>query len=203
MSLIDFVRGTVAERGVDGVVLIVGGFGVRILTAPTTANRLPDPGGEGTVYTHLQVREDALTLYGFATRAERSLFTQLLGVSGIGPKVAMGMLAASAVERLAALIAAGDVDGLAKLPGIGKRTAQRIVLDLKGKIDLPEAAAILAASTPAGPTSVYDTVAQALADWGNIPPARVAAVVAALPRDRELSEQEALALAFRMMGQQS
>lgn len=201
MSVIDFVRGTVVERGVDGVVLMLGGFGVRVLTAPSTANHLPDPGHEGTVFTYLLVREDALTLYGFATREERSLFTQLLGVSGIGPKVAMGMLGASAADRLAALIAGGDVDGLAKLPGIGKRTAQRIVLDLKGKLEMPESVAAVV-GMPAGPVTVYDTVAQVLSEWGSIPPQRVAAIVAALPRDRDLSVEEAVNLAFKIMGQE-
>ena len=197
MSLIDFVRGRVVERGPDYVVVAAGGFGLRIGVATSTAEALPEPGEEALVYTHLQVREDGMALFGFASPEERALFNQLISVSGVGPRVAMGALSAAPAVRLAAMIAAEDVAALAKLPGIGRKTASRIVLDLKGKLVVPETAAPVAAAAPAsGP---IDVAAAALRELG-FTAAEVTAAVAALPRDRELSDDEAVLLAFQYMG---
>jgi Holliday junction DNA helicase RuvA len=190
--MIDFIRGTVVELSPDGVVVSVGGVGLRLLVPPAGLSRLPRPGAEVTLHTHLQVREDALTLYGFLTREERDLFVRLLTVNGVGPKLALGALSALPAQRLAAVIAAGDVDTLARLPGIGRKTAQRIVLDLKGKLAAPGAVA-------AAPTGVLAVAAEALRSLGYTQ-AEIAAALATLPQDEDLTEEEAVRRAFQAMG---
>ena len=198
MSVVDFVRGRVVERTGDSVVIAVGGFGLRAHVGAATAGALPEPGEEALLYTYLYLREDLMALYGFATQEERLLFTQLLSVSGVGPKVALAALSSGPTERLAAAVSAGDVDALARIPGIGRKTAQRIVLDLKGKLVTPISAA--ATGAPGGTHPILETVAAALRDFGGYGPTEVAAVLAALPQDRELTEEEALRLAFQHMG---
>lgn len=196
MSLIDFVRGRVVERTADAVVIATGGFGLRVLVASTTAEALPEPGEEALIYTHLQVREDAMTLYGFATRDERALFTQLISVSGVGPKVALGALSSAPAERLAGLIAAEDVTALAKLPGIGRKTASRIVLDLKGKLVVP----VAAAQAPSAPSADGAAdVAAALRELG-FSPAEIGAAIAAIPADTSVPLEDAVLLALRHLG---
>ena len=197
MSVIDFVRGRVAERGPDWAVIAVGGFGVRAQVSTTTAAALPEPGEEALLYTHLHLREDVMALYGFATPEERVLFDQLLSVGGVGPKLALDVLSSAPLERLAAAITGGDVDALARIRGIGRKTASRIVLELKGKLVTPSPAAAVPAGSADG---ALEVAAAALREFGGFGPAEVAAAIAALPRDRELTEEEAIALAFRYMG---
>jgi Holliday junction DNA helicase RuvA len=133
--MIDYIRGTLTVRLADAVVIDVQGIGYRVFT--------PNPYriGEGaldvpvTVYTHMHVREDAMVLFGFAERAEQAMFRRLLEVSGIGPRVALGVLTGATPAEIAAHIKLENVTALTKLPGIGKKTAQRMVLDLKDKVD--------------------------------------------------------------------
>jgi Holliday junction DNA helicase RuvA len=200
VSLIDFVRGQLVERGADWAVIAAGPFGVRVLVPGGTASALPQPGNEVMLFTYLQVREDALTLYGFATREERSLFTQLLTVSGVGPRLALDALSAGPADRLAGIIAAGDVDALARIRGIGKKTAQRIVLDLKGKLVLPEGMALAAADgAAAGVVAVAEDALRGL----GFAPQEIASALSVLPRDRALSEDEAITMALRHMGRRT
>lgn len=197
MSLIDFVRGQLVERGADYAVVAAGPFGVRVLVPGSTASALPQPGSEVMLCTYLQVREDALILYGFATPDERSLFTQLLTVSGVGPKLALDALSSGPVERVHGIIAAGDVKALASIKGIGTKTAQRIVLDLKGKLVMPEGVAIPVVDGVAG--GVLGVAEEALRTYG-FTSQEIARALADLPRDRELSDEEAIMLAFRSAG---
>ncbi|WP_141334279.1 Holliday junction branch migration protein RuvA [Paenibacillus sp. tmac-D7] len=134
--MIDFLRGTVAHRETEYVVLDVRGVGYRVFCANPFAVAPKDgkDGGEVTMYIHYQVREDAHLLFGFTSREEQSLFRLLLEVSGIGPKVAIGILAGGRPETIASAIRQENVAFLTKLPGIGKKTAQRMVLDLKDKL---------------------------------------------------------------------
>ncbi|MGE5561221.1 MAG: Holliday junction branch migration protein RuvA [Chloroflexota bacterium] len=132
--MIASLRGTVAELGPDSVVLDVGGVGYLIHVTPGTRARLPEIGRETRLFTHYAIREDAVALYGFSTREERGLFELLLSVSGIGPKVALGMLAGTEPASFSAAVAGGDVAYLTRLPGVGKKTAQRLLLELKDKV---------------------------------------------------------------------
>lgn len=127
------LRGIPAGRTPDGLVLDVNGVGYLVAATPSVLRRA-DGGGEVTVETYLHVREDALQLFGFADTGERELFTQLLTVSGIGPKVALAVVSASPAEELRRAIVLGDHARFQVIPGIGKKTAERIVLELKEKV---------------------------------------------------------------------
>ena len=134
--MIATVHGKLQSRVDDSLVVNVGGIGLRVRVTSTTAANLGAVGGDVMLFTHLRVREDELSLYGFATQDELNLFETLLTVSGIGPKVGLGILNAASTETLRMAIAQGNVDVLTTLPGIGKKTAQRLVLELKGKVDV-------------------------------------------------------------------
>jgi Holliday junction DNA helicase RuvA len=127
------LRGIPAGRTPDGLVLDVNGVGYLVAATPSVLRRA-DGEGEVTVETYLHVREDALQLFGFADTGERELFTQLLTVSGIGPKVALAVVSASPAEELRRAIVLGDHARFQVIPGIGKKTAERIVLELKEKV---------------------------------------------------------------------
>lgn len=132
--MIDFVKGSVVHLETDYVVVDVRDIGYRVFTPnPYYFQRTEGP---VTLYIHHHVREDAIQLFGFATREEQKLFRKLLEVSGIGPKVALGILAGGKPETIIAAIQQENLAFLTKLPGIGKKTAQRMVLDLKDKLDL-------------------------------------------------------------------
>jgi holliday junction DNA helicase RuvA len=134
--VISRLRGTPVGRTLDGLVVDVGGVGYLVSATPSVLRRA-DGAAELTVETYLHVREDALQLYGFADAAERSLFTQLLGVGGIGPKVALAVVSSAPAEELQRAIALKDSARFQAIPGIGKKTAERIVLELEGSIAEP------------------------------------------------------------------
>lgn len=140
------LRGLVDERGDDWVIVSVGGIGVLASVPSSTAASL-SVGGSATLFTHLHVREDALTLFGFSSREELVLFEQLISVSGAGPRVALGLLSALDHGQLAGAITGGRADVLRTVPGVGQKTAERIVLDLRDKV-LPPAAGVDSASQP-------------------------------------------------------
>jgi holliday junction DNA helicase RuvA len=131
--MISRLRGKPVARTGDKLVLEVGGVGYAVAVTPT-ASRLAERGGEVSIETYLHVREDALQLYGFAEPAERELFEHLLAVSGIGPKVALAIVSGSPPADLRRAIALDDTARLEAIPGIGKKTAQRVVLELKEKL---------------------------------------------------------------------
>lgn len=142
--MISGVRGRIVKKVPGAVLVDVHGIILRVLTSQTTIADLPDSGMEIELMTHLYVREDQLTLFGFVSQEELQLFELLLTVSGIGPKVALGILSAARPEAIQGAIAAEDMTMLSHLPGIGKKTAQRIIFDLRGK--LPEPAGAVGAS---------------------------------------------------------
>jgi len=141
------LRGTVAGSTPEGLVLDVGGVGYLVAATPSVLRKATQ-GEELTVETYLNVREDALQLYGFAERAERELFTQLLTVNGVGPKVALAIVSGSPAEELRRAIVREDAARFQAIPGIGKKTAERIVLELKEKIGDVAVAAVAAADSP-------------------------------------------------------
>lgn len=137
--MIDFLRGRLAHTETDYVVLDVRDVGYRVFTPnPYALARSEEP---VQLYIHHHVREDAIQLFGFPTREEQALFRKLLDVSGIGPKVALGVLAGGRPETIVAAIQQENVNFLTKLPGIGRKTAQRMILDLKDKLGASGAAA--------------------------------------------------------------
>jgi len=134
--MIGSLHGKLQARTDDTILLNVGGVGFRVRVSANTAAGLGAVGSDVQLFTHLRVREDELSLYGFATEDELRLFETLMTVSGVGPKVALNVLSSAPAETVRMAIAQGNVDVLTAVPGIGKKTAQRIVLELKGKIDL-------------------------------------------------------------------
>jgi Holliday junction DNA helicase RuvA len=132
--VIALVRGEVAVRRGDHVVIVAGGVGYRLAVSAETLRHVPAVGRTATLYSHLVVRDDALALYGFATEEERDLFLALIGVQSVGPKVALAVLGGGTPRELLAAVASGDVARLQAVPGIGKRTAERIVVELREKV---------------------------------------------------------------------
>ena len=136
--MIGSLRGTVLDRSPSGEVLLeVGGVGYRVLCSPPALAELGDVGSTVLVHTHLHVREDALTLYGFPTREERRCFEALLGAHGVGPALALAILSVHRPDSLQRALADDDVDALCLVPGVGKKTAARLLLELKARLDLP------------------------------------------------------------------
>ena len=136
--MIGSVRGTVIERSPTGEVLVeVGGVGYRCLV-PLGAIPGLAPGAQGFLFTHLHVREDAMTLYGFPTRDERDTFEILIGASGVGPKLALAMLSVHSPGALRRCVADDDLDTLCVVPGVGKRTAQKLMVELKNRLGVPD-----------------------------------------------------------------
>jgi Holliday junction DNA helicase RuvA len=140
--MIALVSGTVAVRRTDHVVIDCGGVGYRLSVSANTLRRVPPVGEQTALHAHLVVRDDALQLYGFASEEERELFLMLLGVQSVGPKVALAVLSGGPPRDLLAALAAGDSARFQAVPGIGKRTAERIIVELREKVGaaLPEAA---------------------------------------------------------------
>lgn len=131
------LTGTLARKDAAGVVLVTGdGVGYGVAVPVTTLTDLPALGEEVTLYTYTYVREDTLALYGFTGPAEQRLFSQLLGVSGIGPKVALAILSISNPDDIRAAISAGDAEFISSVPGIGQKTADRVIVDLRDKIEM-------------------------------------------------------------------
>jgi Holliday junction DNA helicase RuvA len=135
--MIALLRGEVALRragGTPNIVLLCGGVGYRLAVSAETLRHVPAVGGEATLHTHLVVREDALLLHGFHSEQERELFLMLLSVQAVGPKVAMSVLSSGSPRELLAAIAAADAKRFQAVPGIGKRTAERIIVELREKV---------------------------------------------------------------------
>jgi Holliday junction DNA helicase RuvA len=132
--VIALVRGAVAVRRSDHVVVETAGVGYRLAVSAETLRRVPPIGQTVTLHSQLIVRDDAIMLYGFATEAERDLFLALIGVQSVGPKVALAVLSGGTPRELIAALASGDVARLQAVPGIGKRTAERIIVELRDKV---------------------------------------------------------------------
>ncbi len=138
--MIALLSGTVAVRRANHVVLDCGGVGYQLAISAQTLRQIPAVGERAVLHTHLIVRDDALALFGFATEEERDLFLMLLGVQSVGPKMALAVLSGGPPRELLAALAAGDSARLQAVPGIGKRTAERIIVELREKVgvNLPE-----------------------------------------------------------------
>ncbi len=128
------VKGTIESIGSNWVIMDVGGISFQVFLPTSTLSTLSVVGQQAKLHTHLHVREDNLTLYGFGSARELALFQTLITVKGIGPKIGLAMLSAMDVDQLTMAIASGDANLLTAVPGIGKKTAERIILELKDKI---------------------------------------------------------------------
>ena len=142
--MIAYVRGTLAEKGPDRVVIEAGGVGYELLIPVSTFDRLPREGGEAKLLTWHCVREDDEMLFGFATKEEREMFLKLTQVSGVGPKIALAILSGSSIGELSLAIASGNAKRISSIKGVGKKTAEKICVELKDKVS---ALAALAANS--------------------------------------------------------
>ena len=188
------IRGPVEDKGADWLIIGVGGVGV-LASVPTSAADACDVGQSVGLYTHLHVREDALTLYGFRTREDLALFNQLISVSGVGPRVALGMLSAMEAPELAAAIVGGRSDVLKKVPGVGQKTAERIVLELRDKVTPPQAGAGVE-QVPESQGRADQEVVSALMALG-YSQAEAAAAADQLPTDGALTLEERVRAALQ------
>jgi len=160
------LRGSILEKLPNRIVIDVNGVGYDVFVPLSTFYGLGDPGAAVALRIHTHVREDAFLLYGFATQLEQELFERLIGVSGIGPKVALAVLSGIEPQEFIRAIERGDLARLTAIPGVGKKTSERIVLELKDR--LPRAAATAAAEGVAAPASnaMRDDVVSALVNLG-------------------------------------
>ena len=194
--MIAMLRGRVASAGIGEVILDVGGVGYQVHVPSETS--IPAPGAEMTLHTHLAVREDAMTLYGFAEASGRALFTTLLGVIGVGPKLALAALGTLGSSGLRRAVVTEDVAALTAVPGLGRKSAQRLILELREKLGA------LAADGIPGALSVTDAgdaraeVRAALAGLGYVP-AEVAAVMERLEPDDAARPEELLRNALKVL----
>ena len=137
--MIGSLRGRLAARSERGEAIVeVGGVGYRVSVSPPTLAALGEIGGEVVIHTHLHVREDALTLYGFAGHEERDCFEALLGAHGVGPSLALAIVSVHPPSQLRRVLVEGDLDALTLVPGVGRKTAARLMIELKARLDVPE-----------------------------------------------------------------
>ncbi|MCS6840087.1 MAG: Holliday junction branch migration protein RuvA [Roseiflexus sp.] len=197
--MIASVRGTLMTIAADHAVIETGGIGWMIYAPRQVLAALGDIGTEVRLFTYLLVREDALTLYGFESVEQRQLFETLLSVTGVGPQAALNLLSSGTTDEIRLAIATGDVARLARAPRIGKKLAERLVLELKGKLDIK--------GLPTAP-GVSPAVAAANAELSEMlvslgfSSAEAAKAIAALPPDAPLDLEERLRLALRYFGAQ-
>lgn len=190
--MIATLEGILEYRGNDSVIINIGGIGFRVYVSGSTLGQLGTVKGKVSLYTHLHVREDNISLYGFASDEELALFRNLISVSGIGSKVALTLLSALNPEQVVMAIASGDVDLISQAPGIGKKMASRLIVELRGKLEkewketalplAPESADVIAALIGLG---------YSLAEATN--------AVSRLPDSGEISLEERIKMALQQM----
>jgi Holliday junction DNA helicase RuvA len=191
--MIAHLRGTVLEKHPGSVIVEVHGVGYDVTIPVSAFSSLPDAGAEVRLHIHTHVREDAFVLFGFLTPADKVLFEKLITVSGVGPKLAITTLGGLTAPDLAAAIKGGSLETLTRIPGVGKKTAERLVLELRDKLDLLPGA-IKSATTPASTFSdTEEDVISALQNFG----ATRAAAEAALAKARSATEPNGFDALFR------
>jgi Holliday junction DNA helicase RuvA len=195
--MIASLRGTVQTIGSDHLVIEQGGIGFLVYAPRPVLGNLGAPGTDVALHTVLIVREDSLTLYGFATTEQRSLFETLLSISGVGPRVALALLSSATPDEVRSAVAQNDTARLSRVPGIGKKMAERLVLELKSKLDL-KALPAAAPATPAA-VAVNAELADLLVSLG-YSSAEASAAIATLPPDAPTDLEERLRLALRYFG---
>jgi Holliday junction DNA helicase RuvA len=187
------LEGQLASIAADHVVVNVGGVFYKVSMPGSSIGTLGKAGDKVRLHTHLYVREDQMALYGTTEERQLRLFESLLTVSGIGPKVALSILSTMPVDSLESAIASGTVDLLTRIPGIGRKTASRLVLEMKGKLDLVAAAGITASPSAAS------EVVEALSNLG-YSPAEIQSALSGLPKDHELGVEEMVMSALKRLG---
>ncbi len=192
--MIASLNGKVESLGTDGAIINVGGIGFQVYMPTSTLSTLGAVGEEVKIYTHFYLREDNATLYGFGSAEELGLFQALIGVSGLGPKLAVAMLSAMDAEKLTMAIATGNADLLAEVPGIGKKMANRLILELKEKIGAGWI------TTPAAQLAQENTEVLAALTAMGYSVSEANRAVATLPTTSDLPLEEKIKLALQYFG---
>jgi len=183
--MIAHLRGLLLAKSPNQIIVECSGVGYEVAISVTTFSALPGEGASAALHIYTNVREDQIALFGFAELTEKRLFEKLLTISGIGPKLAITVLSGISAERLVSAIRAGDHATLTRIPGIGKKTAERVVLELKDKLEALAVAGSAEAPQQHGPAG--DDAISALVNLGYQRPVAQKAVEAALKREPELS----------------
>jgi holliday junction DNA helicase RuvA len=195
--VIAHLRGRIFEKHPNRLVLDINGVGYDVFVPLSTFYGLGEPGTETALRIHTHVREDALVLYGFATLLEQELFERLIGVSGIGPKVALAVLSGIEPLELIRAIERGDLARLTAIPGVGKKTSERLVLELKDRLPRAHVAAVTAGVALSEPSTVRDDVLSALVNLGYHRPLAEKAVESAIKALPDVGFERTLKQALR------
>lgn len=196
------LRGKLIYNDTQSAVIECGGVGYRFFTTPSTLSDITTCNGDVSVFTHMAVKEDGVELYGFADPAELEMFKLLITVSGVGPKAGISILSAFTPDRLALVIAGEDSKTLTSAQGVGSKTAQRIVLELKDKMgNISSGSASVSSVSAASQTSV-DSVSEAIAALVSLGYSRTDAVVAVSALDPSLSTDELIRNALKVVARQ-
>lgn len=196
--MIGHLRGSIVRKSPQEVLLDASGVGYRVFIPVSTFYRLGDEGAAASLRIHTHVREDALQLFGFATETEELLFTRLIGVSGVGPKVALSILSGIEAPELVDALRRADVPRLVRIPGVGRKTAERLVLELKDKMPAVLASdAVAAAAAPA--SRLEDDLVSALANLGYSRPEAQKGVERALEEEPDARFEDLLRRSLRLL----
>lgn len=191
--MITSVRGILEWKGLDQVFINVGGVSFQVFTPTSTLEKLGPVSAKVYLHTYLYLRTDLVALYGFATAEERSIFQTLLGITGIGPKLALSLISAMRPDQIIAAVATDNVNFFTRVPGFGKKTASRLVLELKSELEKGKL------GLPVSPAAPQDTeVAAALAVLGYTP-AEINHALASLPNEPSLGTEERVKLALQRL----
>lgn len=188
--------GVVAEKLADSIVLDVNGVGYLLLVSAQTLSMAPSAGGRMKLYATLSVREDAMELFGFYSREEKRMFERLRSVSGVGPRMALSILSSMPLNDLSIALVAGDAAALTRVPGIGKKTAQRLVLELRDKVEESELTGQAAAAAPAGSAESEAIAALMALGYASSEAARAVSAVAG----KAAKADEMIFLALKSLG---
>ena len=203
--MISQLTGTLVEATMSAAIVDVNGIGFELGISGSTAATLPAPGGEARLYTRMQVREDAMTLFGFSSKDERTMFDRLVAVNGVGPRLALAVLSTYTVGQLYSVVMAEDDKAMAKVPGVGKKTAQRLILELKsvfskdkGFVPIDAIPGQAKMAVPAAAPSALDDAQAALLSMGFSP--QEAEVALSGYDGQNMSVEELLGAALKRLG---
>ncbi len=192
--MITSIHGILEASRIDHAIIRVGGFGIQVFAPSSTLNRLNEPGMSVSLYTHFHMREDGIALYGFWTEADRDAFEQLIGISGVGPKVALSLLSIMDAAALYKAVADEDQQRLGLARGVGKKLAAHLILELKGK--LPSLTAISGTPSTSSTGKIQAEVLEALIGLG-FSTAEAQAALAKIPQDQSMTLEQQVTYALR------
>lgn len=197
--MIASLRGNVVFVGTDYAIIETGGVGFQVFAPRPVLQALGGMGNEARLFTYLHVREDALVLYGFESMDQRLFFETLIGVTGVGPRMALGLLSAAPIDQIHLAIANENTAVLAQVPGIGKKTAARLILELKGKLDLSKLGPTTAVSTTPAASALNVELQEILTSLG-YSALEAQSAVSSIPADAPADLEDRLRLALRYFG---